>query len=57
MAFYARSEEARQSHSVHKLALVRIECMLFCHGFMLMSRHSAFLYHLLSLKCIKIVIL
>lgn len=22
MAFYARSEEARQSHSVHKLALV-----------------------------------
>lgn len=24
MAFYARSEEARQSHSVHRLALVRI---------------------------------
>jgi len=26
MAFYARSEEARQIHSVHKLALVRISC-------------------------------
>lgn len=35
MAFYARSEEARQSHSVHKLALVSLlipfnSCALFC---------------------------
>lgn len=33
MAFYARSEEARQSHSVHKLALVMVLSVCLPHIF------------------------
>lgn len=29
MAFYARSEEARQTHSVHKLALVKYSAFFY----------------------------
>lgn len=33
MAFYARSQEARQSHSMHKLALVMFLHFLYVAGY------------------------
>lgn len=42
MAFYARSEEARQTHSAHKLALVIILIFPFTSNFLFRREHNNF---------------
>lgn len=42
MAFYARSEEARQTHSVHKLALVKYNALLLLKSSFFFSSFSLF---------------